>query len=191
MIQDSYIIYISNYPNFHLHDKQNPLLFKPYLPSKASPVTETQSGQPRPSPVLTRVSRVPLCRLLRCQPVKTRKMKSVSRDSKRIIGHRVFSPFTRGPQIDFANFSRCVKQTGKRTVHTLFRERKRGIRKVFAFDLSIHSARVCGFLSPKERNFRDNSEIQIRSTSRTNIKLIFYGKEERGRVIWRGLIDYI
>lgn len=38
-----------------------------YLPSEASPVTETtQSGQPRPSPVLTRVSRVPLCRLLRC-----------------------------------------------------------------------------------------------------------------------------
>lgn len=45
-----------------------------YLPSEASPVTETtpQSGQPRPSPVvLTRVSRVPLCRLLRCcQPGK-------------------------------------------------------------------------------------------------------------------------
>lgn len=45
-----------------------------YLPSEASPVTETtpQSGQPRPSPVvLTRVSRVPLCRLLRCcQPEK-------------------------------------------------------------------------------------------------------------------------
>lgn len=36
---------------------------------------------------------------------------------------------------------------------------------------------VCSFLS-KKRNFRDNSEIQIRSTIRTNIKLIFYGKEE-------------
>lgn len=53
-----------------------------YLPSKASPVTETtpQSGQPRPSPVvLTRVSRVPLCRLLRCcQPENNRGMKGVA-----------------------------------------------------------------------------------------------------------------
>lgn len=47
-----------------------------YLPSEASPVTETtpQSGQPRPSPVvLTRVSSFPLCRLLRCcQPENDR-----------------------------------------------------------------------------------------------------------------------
>lgn len=194
MIQDhSYIVYISNYSNFHLHDKQNPLLFKPYLPSKASPVTETQSGQPRPSPVLTRVSRVPLCRLLRCQPVKTRKMKRVSRDSKRIIGHRVFSPFTRGSQIDFLQTSLAVsnKPENGQYVH-LFVNEKEGYEK-YSRLISRYISRdngVCGFLS-KERNFRDNSEIQIRSTIRTNIKLIFYGKEERGRVIWRGLIDYI
>lgn len=177
MIQDSYIIYISNYPNFHLHDKQNPLLFKPYLPSKASPVTETQSGQPRPSPVLTRVSRVPLCRLLRCQPVKTRKMKSVSRDSKRIIGHRVFSPFTRGPQIDFANFSRCVKQTGKRTVHTLFRERKRGIRKVFAFDLSIHFAR--------QRSLQFSFEEKKFSWQFRDSNTIDYSNEYKIDILWK------
>jgi len=63
-------------------NKGNNRQLSPYLPSEASPVTETtpQSGQPRPSPViLTRVSSVPLCRLLRCcQPGNDRGMKEVS-----------------------------------------------------------------------------------------------------------------
>ena len=146
-----------------------------YFLSLTSPPKLVQS--PKLSPANLGVSRVPLCRLLRCQPVKTRKMKSVSRDSKRIIGHRVFSPFTRGPQIDFANFSRCVKQTGKRTVHTLFRERKRGIRKVFAFDLSIHFAR--------QRSLQFSFEEKKFSWQFRDSNTIDYSNEYKIDILWK------
>lgn len=109
----------------------------PYLPSKASPVTETQSGQPRPSPVLTRVSRVPLCRLLRCQPVKTRKMKRVSREPRlkedyraRVHDDRVFLHLPEDQRDRFCKLlSPCHRQTNRKTDSTYTSSTKKEYEK--------------------------------------------------------------
>lgn len=162
----------------------------PYLPSKASPVTETQSGQPRPSPVLTRVSRVPLCRLLRCQPAKHPRWKELAETQSGLSGtcvRRVY--FSTTPE-DTDRFCKLLSQHVTDTIETTTYTRKN--RKI-AFDPSIHSVpqQPVSFLRKKDpipavTTRREFVQSIIRSSSNTR-KLILYGKEkflsvsERGR----------